>query len=51
MCGIVGHLGNRVAQDGLIDELRRLEYRVYDSAGAAFHDFDKPCNLANSVTV
>ena len=38
MCGIVGYLGNRVAQDALIDGLRRLEYRGYDSAGAAFHD-------------
>ncbi|MDA0725236.1 MAG: class II glutamine amidotransferase, partial [Verrucomicrobia bacterium] len=38
MCGIVGYLGNRVAKDALIDGLRRLEYRGYDSAGAAFHD-------------
>lgn len=51
MCGIVGYLGNSVAQDALIDGLRRLEYRGYDSAGAAFHDVDKPRNLAKSVMV
>ncbi|MFP6899365.1 MAG: class II glutamine amidotransferase, partial [Opitutales bacterium] len=40
MCGIVGYLGERIARDALIDGLRRLEYRGYDSAGAAFHDGD-----------
>ena len=38
MCGIVGYLGKGIAQDSLIDGLRRLEYRGYDSAGVAFHD-------------
>ena len=33
MCGIVGYLGNGIAQDSLIDGLRRLEYRGYDSGG------------------
>jgi len=41
MCGIVGYLGNGVAQDSLIDGLRRLEYRGYDSAGVAFHEGDR----------
>ncbi|QQR80910.1 MAG: glutamine--fructose-6-phosphate transaminase (isomerizing) [Deltaproteobacteria bacterium] len=35
MCGIVGYIGSREATDVLIDGLRRLEYRGYDSAGAA----------------
>lgn len=33
MCGIVGYIGNRDAQNILISGLRRLEYRGYDSAG------------------
>jgi glucosamine--fructose-6-phosphate aminotransferase (isomerizing) len=35
MCGIVGYIGKRQAQDLLIEGLRRLEYRGYDSAGIA----------------
>ncbi|HOC45744.1 MAG TPA: glutamine--fructose-6-phosphate transaminase (isomerizing), partial [Syntrophorhabdaceae bacterium] len=35
MCGIVGYQGNELAFDILIDALRRLEYRGYDSAGIA----------------
>ncbi|MFC7500856.1 glutamine--fructose-6-phosphate transaminase (isomerizing) [Nocardioides sp. GCM10030258] len=35
MCGIVGYIGPRSAQDTIIDGLRRLEYRGYDSAGVA----------------
>jgi glucosamine--fructose-6-phosphate aminotransferase (isomerizing) len=35
MCGIVGYVGPRVAQEFLIEGLRRLEYRGYDSAGTA----------------
>ncbi|MBN2468523.1 MAG: glutamine--fructose-6-phosphate transaminase (isomerizing) [Deltaproteobacteria bacterium] len=38
MCGIVGYVGNRNVQEVLLNGLRRLEYRGYDSAGiAAFH--------------
>ncbi len=33
MCGIVGYIGNRNAQDYLLSGLKRLEYRGYDSAG------------------
>ncbi len=35
MCGIVAYVGPRRAQDFLIEGLRRLEYRGYDSAGIA----------------
>lgn len=35
MCGIVGYIGKRSAQEVLIRGLRRLEYRGYDSAGLA----------------
>ncbi len=35
MCGIVGYVGTRQAQGVLLDGLRRLEYRGYDSAGIA----------------
>ncbi|MCC2097406.1 MAG: glutamine--fructose-6-phosphate transaminase (isomerizing), partial [Hyphomicrobiales bacterium] len=35
MCGIVGILGNEPAAGKLVDALRRLEYRGYDSAGIA----------------
>ncbi len=35
MCGIVGYIGNRNIVDTLIDGLKRLEYRGYDSAGIA----------------
>jgi len=38
MCGIVGYIGQRETAKVLIDGLRRLEYRGYDSAGiAVFH--------------
>jgi len=35
MCGIVGYIGGREAQDILLKNLSRLEYRGYDSAGIA----------------
>jgi glucosamine--fructose-6-phosphate aminotransferase (isomerizing) len=35
MCGIVGYVGHRPALDVVLDGLRRLEYRGYDSAGVA----------------
>ena len=39
MCGIVGYVGDKQAQGVVIEGLRRLEYRGYDSAGIALvHD-------------
>ena len=35
MCGIVGYVGTQQAAPLLLEELRRLEYRGYDSAGMA----------------
>jgi glucosamine--fructose-6-phosphate aminotransferase (isomerizing) len=35
MCGIVGYVGHRAADSILLDGLRRVEYRGYDSAGLA----------------
>jgi glucosamine--fructose-6-phosphate aminotransferase (isomerizing) len=35
MCGIVGYIGQQVASDFLLEGLRRLEYRGYDSSGIA----------------
>src|SRR5258705_593529 len=37
MCGIVGYLGTRSASPILLDCLKRLEYRGYDSAGIGLH--------------
>jgi len=38
MCGIVGYIGNKEASGVILDGLRRLEYRGYDSAGIAAID-------------
>ncbi len=38
MCGIVGYVGKADSLQVLIDGLKRLEYRGYDSAGVAFLD-------------
>ncbi len=38
MCGIVGYTGNREAGPVLIEGLKKLEYRGYDSAGVALHE-------------
>ena len=38
MCGIVGYVGSRPALDIVLEGLRRLEYRGYDSAGVAVLD-------------
>jgi glucosamine--fructose-6-phosphate aminotransferase (isomerizing) len=38
MCGIVGYVGQRPACDIVVDALRRMEYRGYDSSGVALVD-------------
>lgn len=41
MCGIVGYVGNSEASSVILDGLRRLEYRGYDSAGLAIGSGDR----------
>ncbi len=38
MCGIIGYTGNKNAPKILVDALKRLEYRGYDSAGISFKE-------------
>ncbi len=41
MCGIIGYIGKREAPDIILDGLKRLEYRGYDSSGLAVIDDGK----------
>lgn len=45
MCGIVGYIGTKPAQDILLAGLKRLEYRGYDSAGITTLDTDGRATL------
>ena len=38
MCGIVGYTGQKPAQELVVDSLKKLEYRGYDSSGIVVHD-------------
>jgi len=48
MCGIIGYVGKRDAQPILLNGLKRLEYRGYDSAGVVTVDYGQ-LHLRRSV--
>ena len=45
MCGIIGYVGNKNAINVLMDGLKSLEYRGYDSAGIAY----RTCNRVEII--
>jgi glutamine---fructose-6-phosphate transaminase (isomerizing) len=49
MCGIVGYVGHRRADEILVEGLRRLEYRGYDSAGIATLTPDGQFDIVKAV--
>jgi glucosamine--fructose-6-phosphate aminotransferase (isomerizing) len=49
MCGIVAYVGHRQAAEFLVDGLRRLEYRGYDSAGLATVSSDRRLHVLKAV--
>ncbi|HOW27098.1 MAG TPA: glutamine--fructose-6-phosphate transaminase (isomerizing) [Elusimicrobiota bacterium] len=49
MCGIVGYVGTRQAGNVLLDGLKRLEYRGYDSAGMVVASPDGQISIRRSV--
>lgn len=49
MCGIVGYVGKKQAADYLVEGLRRLEYRGYDSAGIATRTGDGEFHVAKAL--
>ncbi|MDF2506092.1 glutamine--fructose-6-phosphate transaminase (isomerizing) [Clostridium sp.] len=48
MCGIVGYVGEKSAESILVNGLRKLEYRGYDSAGVAIINNKGEMNLTKS---
>ena len=49
MCGIVAYVGRKIAQPVLIEGLKRLEYRGYDSAGVAVIGDDSRMHIRRAV--
>jgi glutamine---fructose-6-phosphate transaminase (isomerizing) len=49
MCGIVAYVGRKIAQPLLIEGLKRLEYRGYDSAGVAVLDREGRLHVRRAV--
>src|SRR5688572_719847 len=49
MCGIVAYVGRKLAQPLLIEGLKRLEYRGYDSAGIAVIDDQGGLHIRRAV--
>src|SRR4051794_30636198 len=49
MCGIVAYVGRKIAQPLLIEGLKRLEYRGYDSAGIAVIDDSGKLHIRRAV--
>ncbi|MBQ2708877.1 MAG: glutamine--fructose-6-phosphate transaminase (isomerizing) [Clostridia bacterium] len=45
MCGIIGYIGKDNSVEHLIEGLRALEYRGYDSAGVAYFDGSRLCSV------
>ena len=49
MCGIVGYVGNEAPQGIIIEGLKKLEYRGYDSAGIAVNTGEDKFHIVKKV--